>query len=347
MSNNILYLIILSITLFFAPIFHFIAKSINLSALLFIDNISGLLVFLLPIFFYLSATNNKTYLNKEALSLKLNYLKEIFLLLAFTGTNIGLMAIWAGGQRNVEFSGEMWMELGAALGVALLSDLYGVLGFFSTSITENILVRRLELENKITTKYKSNTYLSIGFLIIPMLIFILIIQIAFEHSGMSVFSYFNKFAYILISICIVLIIITVLIFGNNIKIVFKSIFNKPLDKIQINAATNSIKALCRILLIICGVLFLSSLVLTSFTFGFDSFFIALSTNFSIVSCCFSLILIYVLILRTFLLKLNLELVELNHITIDSDKYFIFKYCIPLYISIHIGSGFAFLIMIFK
>ena len=111
------------------------------------DQISGIIVFILPMFFYFSAANNKTFLNKEALSLKINYLKEIFLLVAFTGTSIGLTGIWARfgiGQRSVEFTGDMWMTLGLSIGVCIVTDLYGLLGYLSSSITENILVRKLE-----------------------------------------------------------------------------------------------------------------------------------------------------------------------------------------------------------
>ena len=81
----------------------------------------------------------------------------------------------------------------------------------------------------------------------------------------------------------------------------------------------------------------------------DSIDVHLEINhaFTLISFLFSIYVLCILYIRTFIFRLNLELVELNHILIDSDKYFIFKYTLPNYIVIQIVSGFGFLIMIFK
>ena len=69
--------------------------------------------------------------------------------------------------------------------------------------------------------------------------------------------------------------------------------------------------------------------------------------FMFIYFSFVISLIYLMFLRAFLFRLNIELIEKNQLSIDSDKYFIFKYCMPLYISMWIAIGFSFLILFFK
>ena len=56
--------------------------------------------------------------------------------------------------------------------------------------------------------------------------------------------------------------------------------------------------------------------------------------------------IFMIITRLFMHKLNLSLAELNHVKIDHDKYYIFKYCIPLMIVSFLMSAFGILIAFF-
>ena len=349
MSNIILLLIIFILPIIFIPTFHFIANTTGFSVVMFADLASWFIVFLSTLCFYLSTANNKTFFNKKSVNLKFNFLKETFLFTAFIGTFIGLSAIWQSYRiesGSSEFTGEMWVYLGLSIGVCLVTDLYGILGYLSTSIIGSILKRKSDLEKKITIKYDSNPYLSLIFLIIPILIFSGGFILAYSNTGDIPFSnYFSNYVYI--SLFSVLILLTALIVGSNFNVVLKSFLNKFLDIIEINNAIDSLKRLCRIILITCGLIFIASIVLTAFSFGTDNYFNVMSNNLSMISSYIAFSLIFVVILRTFIFRLNLDLIEQNHISIDSDKYFIFKYCLPMYISMHIVSGFAFIIMIFK
>ena len=153
MSNIILLLIIFVLPIIFFPAFYFTANATDMPVIIFMDGVSVIIVFLSTLCFYLSSANNKTYFNKESINLKFNFLRETFLFTAFTGTFIGLSAIWQSfkiASGSSEFTGDMWVHLGLSIGVCLVTDLYGIFGYLSSLIMESILKRKSNVENKIT-----------------------------------------------------------------------------------------------------------------------------------------------------------------------------------------------------
>lgn len=350
MSNIIISLIIGFIPIIILPFFFLLAELNSFRASLYFDAISFILVFITTFSFYFAVTNFKNYKNKTLLSIKFKFLKEIFLLTAICSTAIGMAAIWASaGQGQSEFTGDLWAKLGLSIGVCFITDLYGILYYFSTSLLANIINRKIDINEKIISKVSSKSYLSFILFILPILFFTTALFIATNSSGFTLFSIislYDKFpAYLLL----VFFMLSFLIVGSNFKFVFRSFLNKPVDIIQINDTIIYIKKLCRIILILCGLIFLSSMVMIAFSFGIESNYYvqSLSISFSNIYFSFVISLIYLIFLRAFLFRLNIELIEKNQISIDSDDYFIFKYCLPIYLSMWITIGFSFLILFFK
>ena len=106
-----------------------------------------------------------------------------------------------------------------------------------------------------------------------------------------------------------------------------------------------LQKLSRSMSIVTGLTTIFCLVVSGHLFASEH--LEINHAFTIIPFIFSISILCILYIRTFIFRLNLELVELNHILIDSDKYFIFKYTLPIYIVIQVVSGFGFLIMIFK
>ena len=106
-----------------------------------------------------------------------------------------------------------------------------------------------------------------------------------------------------------------------------------------------LKKLSRLISILIGLNTLIGLVVGGWLFGSKNLHI--NYAFSFICIQFYISTIFIMYLRTFIFRLNLDLVESNYLHIENDKYFIFKYTLPIYFVIQVVSGFGFLIMIFR
>ena len=343
MSNLRLLLLLLIIPLVFSPLVIFLTKSIDQSIGMFWDTITFILVFVTPFSAYFASANNKIYMNSKSIDLKFNFLKEAFLFSAFMGTTLGFAMMWS--DTGSGEGGQLWMMLGFNMAVALIGDTYGIGYYFSATLLQNILGNKSNLQDKVTSKYNSNKPLTFIFLLIPLIIYGLVLIFIKTNLGIDINYLFSIYGNIIFSFLFIFFVIGFLLVGSNFKIVVKSYLNLPLDTNELTATIRDLKKLSRSMSIVTGLTTIFCLVVSGHLFASEH--LEINHAFTLISFIFSISILCILYIRTFIFRLNLELVELNHMLIDSDKYFIFKYSLPIYIVIQIVSGFGFLIMIFK
>tara|TARA_B110001454_G_C12680241_1_gene417710 strand:- start:86 stop:1120 length:1035 start_codon:yes stop_codon:yes gene_type:complete len=344
MSNLRLFLLLLIIPLVFFPFVFFLAKSAEYRLGIFWDVVSFTIVFVTAFSVYCASANNKIYMNSRSIELKFNFLKESFLYSAFMGTTLGFVGLWAATGGSEE-GGYIWMMLGHSIAIALLTDAYGIGYYFSSTLLQNILEKKSDLQDKVTSKYHSNTSLSFILLIMPLIIYALCIFLLSSNPDIDFDYIFTIYRNIIISFLLIFFVIGSLLVGSNFKIVIKSYFNISLEVNELIATINDLKKLSRLMSIVTGIITIFCLVVGGWLFTSED--LDINRAFELIPLIFSISIVCILYIRTFIFRLNLELVELNHMQIDSDKYFIFKYCLPTYIVIQIVNGFGFLIMIFK
>lgn len=343
MSNLRLFLLLLIIPLVCSPLGFFLTKSVDQHIGMFWDLISFIIVFGTAFSAYLASANNKIYMNSKSIELKFNFLKEAFLFSAFMGTTLGFVAIWSG--TGGEDGGQLWIMLGFSMTVALITDLYGIVYYFSSALLQNILEKKSDFQDKVTSKFHSNKPLTFISLIMPLSIFIFLIIFLKDIIEIDVNYIFSIYGNIIISFLFIFFVIGFLLVGSNFKIVVKSYLNLPLDTNELTATIRDLKKLSRSMSIVTGLTTIFCLVISGHLFASEH--LEINHAFTLIPFIFCISILCILYIRTFIFRLNLELVELNHMLIDSDKYFIFKYSLPNYIVIQIVSGFGFLIMIFK
>ena len=130
---------------------------------MFWDLISFIVVFGTAFSAYLASANNKIYMNSQSIDLKFNFLKEAFLFSAFMGTTLGFAIMWS--DIGSEEGGQLWIMLGYSMAVALITDTYGMGYYFSTTLLQNILGNKSNLQDKVTSKYNSNKPVTFIFLL--------------------------------------------------------------------------------------------------------------------------------------------------------------------------------------
>ena len=345
MSNLRLLLLLLIIPLVFSPLVIFLTKSVDQSIGMFWDTITFILVFVTPFSAYFASANNKIYMNSKSIELKFNFLKEAFLFSAFMGTTLGFVAIWFGTGGSDKEVGLLWIMLGHSMAVALITDAYGIAYYFSSTLLQNILEKKSDLQDKVTSKFHSNKPLSFIFLIIPLIIYALCIMLISGEFEINFYNIFSIYGNIIVFFLFIFFVIGSLLVGPNFKIIIKSYLNMALEIHELIDTITDLKNLSRLMSIVTGIITIMCLVVGGWLFASDH--LDINHAFQLIPLIFSISIVCILYIRTFIFRLNLDLVELNHVQIDSDKYFIFKYCLPTYIVIQIVNGFGFLIMIFK
>ena len=343
MSNLRLFFLLLIIPLVFFPLLIFLTKSVDKSAGMFWDFISLMIVFVTAFSAYLASANNKIYMNSKSIDLKFNFLKEAFLFSAFMGTTLGFAIMWS--DTGSGEGGQLWIMLGYSMAVALITDTYGIGYYFSATLLQNILEKKSDLQDKVTSKYNSNKPLTFIFLLIPLIIYGLVLIFIKTNLGIDINYLFSIYGNIIFSFLFIFFVIGFLLVGSNFKIVVKSYLYLPLDTNELTATIHDLNNLSRVMSIVTGLTTILCLVVSGYLFASEH--LEINHAFTLISFIFSISILCILYIRTFIFRLNLELVELNHMLIDSDKYFIFKYTLPIYFVIQIVSGFGFLIMIFK
>ena len=345
MSNLRVFFLLLIIPLIFFPLFFFLAKSADGRVGMFWDVISLIVVFVTAFSVYFASANNKIYMNSKSIELKFNFLKEAFLFSAFMGTTLGFVAIWFGTGGSDKEVGLLWIMLGHSMAVALITDAYGIAYYFSSTLLQNILEKKSDLQDKVTSKFHSNKPLSFILLIIPLIIYALCIMLISGGFEINFYNIFSIYGNIIIFFLFIFFVIGSLLVGSNFKIIIKSYLNMALEIHELIETITDLKNLSRLMSIVTGIITIMCLVVGGWLFASDH--LDINHAFQLIPLIFSISIVCILYIRTFIFRLNLDLVELNHVQIDSDKYFIFKYCLPTYIVIQIVNGFGFLIMIFK
>ena len=347
MSALRIFLSIMFLSLFFMPLPIIGINVIKLRPGALLDIVSFILVFGSTLFFYTATANQKIYLTKQSINIKLNFIKEMFLINAMIGTSVGLCFMWFGTTKPIPEGlndGQLWIRLGAAMAVALIADGYGAVGYFSTTVYQYFIEKKRSFDDKIFEIYKSYTPISFTFFLIPFLFIWFAYSLCFSASGTTFNEYWSIYKNIIIVLFLILIMLSVLIVGSNFKTVLSSFFNKNLNLSRVNETIGDLKKLSRTISILIGTNTLFGMVHCSSVFYSNQ---PLGLPFSQIFLVFNLSLIFVSVIRTFIFRLNLCLLENNQTLINVDKYYIFKYVIPVYIVLHVISALGFFITIFK
>ena len=346
MSNiRLLFLILIAPCVYICTIF-FIAQSIGFHTGIFWDFVALIIVLVIPYSLYFAGANNKTYINTKSKDLKFNYLKEMFLFSAFFGTSLGISYMWY-SITNISNSdsGEAWANLGSSMAIAILTDSYGFMYYFGTSLVQYFLEKKSEIKDKVTNRVQSKKIVSLLLLLVPFIITYFTFYLFLNNDNLSLIVFIAESGKLFLSYIFVIIFLAVLLVGSNFNIVIKSFLNNALEVNEVVETISCLKRLCRLIFISTAFNTLISTVSAGAVFVMNG--IDMNYVFTYILLIFSLSTLIIIYLRTFIFRLNLDLVEMNHMQIDSDKYFIFKYIVPIYLLIHLLSGFGFIIMIFN
>ena len=349
MSTLRIFLSIMFLSLFFIPLPTTGISVVKTRPGALWDMVSFIMVFGSTLFFYAATANKKSYLTKQSLNIKLNFIKEMFIINAMIGTSVGLCFMWFGTTKPMPEGlndGQLWVRLGASMGVALLTDGYGSIGYFSTTVYQYFMDKKRDLDDKVFKIYKSYKSISLSFFVIPFLFIGLAYSLCFSASGTTFNEYWSIYKNIIIVLFLILTMLSILIVGPNFKTVLNSFLNKNPNLSSVNETIDDLRKLSRTISILMGTSILFGMVHCSLVFYLYTPQ-SLGLPFSQIFLVFNLSLIFVSVIRTFLFRLNLCLLENNQALIDVDKYYIFKYIIPVYIVLHVISALGFFITIFK
>jgi len=347
MSVSRIFLSIMFLSLFVLPLPIIGVSVIKLKPGSLFDMVSFIMVFGSTLFFYAATAYQKSYSTKQSLNIKLNFIKEMFVINAMIGTSAGLCFVWFGTTKPTPEGlndGQLWISLGAAMSVAAITDGYGAVGYFSTTIYQYFMDKKRNFGEKIFEIYKSSAPISLIFFLIPFLFIWFVFSISLGMEGITFKEYWFINKNIVLVLFLIIAMLSVLIVGSNFKIVLNAYLNKNLNLSSVNETVEGLRKLSRTILILIGTNTLFGMLHCSAAFYTDQ---PLGLPYSQVFLVFNLSLIFVGVIRTFIFRLNLCLLENNQTLINVDKYYIFKYIVPVYIVLHVISALGFFITIFK
>ena len=99
MSTLRIFLSIMFLSLFFIPLPTTGISVVKTRPGALWDMVSFIMVFGSTLFFYAATANKKSYLTKQSLNIKLNFIKEMFIINAMIGTSVGLCFMWFGTTK--------------------------------------------------------------------------------------------------------------------------------------------------------------------------------------------------------------------------------------------------------